>query len=72
MVANMEIKNGLYAKAQKELIAGNPVNATFIFQNIASNAKSVKEVTVAGRVKIHNKPLWENFKVSLKVTAKAQ
>jgi len=64
-VANQEIKNDMYAKAQKELTAGSPINATFIFQNIATDAKAIKELTIVGRVKAHNNTLWENFKVSL-------
>lgn len=71
-VANLEIRNGLYTKAQKELTAGSPVNATFIFKNIANNAKAIKEMTVAGRVKMHNNPIWESFKVSLKAAKVAQ
>ena len=65
-VASLEIKNDMYAKVQKELTAGSPVNATFIFENIATSAKSVKELIVAGRIKIHNHVTWEDYDVTLK------
>jgi len=71
-VENQEVRNGMYAKVQKELTAGSPVAATFIFQNIAANATSVKELTVAGRIKIHNNPNWKNFKVSLELPKEAK
>jgi len=64
-LADMEIKNGLYAKAQKELKAGVPVQATFIFQNIANNAKAIELLTVGGRVKIRNQVLWHDFAIEL-------
>lgn len=67
-VANVAIVDGGYTKAQKELKAGSAVAATFVFSNVSVSAKSAKELTVGGRVKMHNKPGWENFKVSLAAT----
>jgi len=64
-VANIEINKGQFSNTVKELVAGNPVNATFIFHNVSIKASKTKRLIIGGRIQAPPHNQWKDFSITV-------